>query len=122
MKMNLGDVVDQLSNNNGETDEDSDNDNEDDKKSTSSRFSYFSINSSKSETTSKRKNNKFANYVTCVQTSLKWKAALLRGRQRRAQPSLTDEDVKGLFLNDVITNLSLIKKQIRIKTNKIVKQ
>ena len=60
---------------------------EDEEKSVaSSKFSYFSINSSVSERTAKKKKQtKFSNYVVCVQSSLKWKAALFRGRNRRAK-------------------------------------
>ena len=98
MRKSVGEIADEITNNNDESDDNSDEEDEDDKKSTTSKFSYFSINSSKSSA-ARKKNNKFANYVTCVQTSLKWKAALLRGRARRAQPSLTDEDVSFLTSN-----------------------
>ena len=71
------------------TNDDSESDaaSEDEEKSVaSSKFSYFSINSSVSERTArKKKQTKFSNYVVCVQSSLKWKAALFRGRSRRAK-------------------------------------
>ena len=42
-----------------------------------------------------------------VQSSLKWRAALLRGRKRRSRPSLTDEDVSFLTTNTLFSEVDI---------------
>ena len=102
---------------------DSDDDEEDQKSTAESRFSYFSIKSSTAADKAD-KAVKFANTVTClqvhitlmkrmtimmmtVQSSLKWRAALLRGRKRRSRPSLTDEDVSFLTTNTLFSEVDI---------------
>ena len=104
---------------------DSDDEEEDQKSTAESRFSYFSIKSSTAADKAD-KAVKFANTVTClqvhitlmqmmivndmmmtVQSSLKWRAALLRGRKRRSRPSLTDEDVSFLTTNTLFSEVDI---------------
>ena len=90
---------------NRDTDDSGSEDDDDNRSRASSKFSYFSIKSSESE--SVKKNSKFSNYVTSVQASLKWKAALLRGRRQRAAPILTDEDVNFLTTNTFFSEVDI---------------
>lgn len=45
--------------------------------------------------------------IMTVQSSLKWRAALLRGRKRRSRPSLTDEDVSFLTTNTLFSEVDI---------------
>ena len=65
-----------------------------------STFSYYSMASTVKAVTSP---HGFSNYAFCVQSSLKWRAALLTRRRRKASPILSEEDLEFLVDN---TNFS----------------
>ena len=71
---------------------DSDTENEEEPESyTCSTFSYYSMTSTVEAVTSASLG--FSNYAFCVQSSLKWRAALLSKRRHKAIPVLSEEDV-----------------------------
>ena len=61
-----------------------------------STFSYYSMASTVKAVTAQ---HGFSNYAFCVQSSLKWRAALLSRRRRKARPVLTEEDLEFLVDN-----------------------
>ena len=88
----------------GPTDEDdSDSENgETPSNYTCSTFSYYSLNS-----VVKASSPGFSYYASCVQSSLKWRAALLSSRRRKATPVLTDEDVSFLVTNTSFSEVDI---------------
>ena len=81
---------------------DSDTENEEEPESyTCSTFSYYSMTSTVKAVTSASLG--FSNYAFCVQSSLKWRAALLSKRRRKATPVLSEEDVAFLVDNTSFT-------------------
>lgn len=61
-----------------------------------STFSYYSMASTVKAVTAP---HGFSNYAFCVQSSLKWRAALLSRRRRKASPVLSEEDLEFLVDN-----------------------
>ena len=58
-------------------------------------FSYFSIASSSDE----EDKPGFSTILSCMKSSMRWKASLLKKRERESKPELTEEDIKFLTTN-----------------------
>jgi Ca2+-binding EF-hand superfamily protein len=79
-------------------DDDDEVSNTKDSGASSPAFSYFSIASSKIEETPG-----LSSVFSCMKSSLRWKASLLKKRERESKPVLTEEDIEFLTTN---TNFS----------------
>ena len=63
--------------------------------SSSPTFSYFSIASS----TDEEEKPGFSTFLSCMKSSMRWKASLLKKRERESKPELTEEDIEFLTTN-----------------------
>ena len=63
--------------------------------SSSPTFSYFSIASSGDE----EEKPGFSTFLSCMKSSMRWKASLLKKRERESKPVLTEEDIEFLTTN-----------------------